>query len=665
MNNKKLDRIIRDYRKQIIVFVSLTVILFGLLLTYKYFVEPYCSREKPILVNTRSVREDVTFTSSDDIISQTFSVKECHIKKIAIWINTSGLTDTTDFSIKLKNLDQNQIVEEWQREISPEHGDGGIEFELSEPIGVLEETEFQIELSIIDLNYSGEFAVKCTNWNTYPMGALEINGIQQDSDMVFWIYDNPTMMINNLFVFIVGIIVIGFLVIIYIINNKKDVKEESLFLIMGILLGTLYLWVWAPYSAPDEVRHFSTAYYYSNILLGEEAISDDGQVLMREEELKFNNQEEFTRLSTYSLIVDNLFEISDDNEMIESGETMLNVPWVPYAFQIMGITVGRICNLSCVGVLFLGRIFSFAFYLFVGWLSLRILPSYKKILFVILLFPGVIEIAMSYSYDNMLNCMSFLFFAYLMHLKYRKRNLELKDAIFISVIMCIAVSIKIIYIFLAILCVILVDDWKKIKKKIWLLFPFASSFIMTLIQRITVINSFVSGEKASEALNGWTIGLALEHPFKCIQLALSTVVVQAERWIKELVWAFPEYSNISFSDILPWLFIIILFVVTLDESEKTILTKKEKISVTVLLSCVFISMLGVFLLAELTYTNSIIIGGIQGRYFLPLLPWFMILVRTSKNININIKKYTYLIPTSIFLLNTRFIVEIFVSVIKR
>ena len=39
------------------------------------------------------------------------------------------------------------------------------------------------------------------------MGALEINGIQQDSDMVFWIYDNPTMMINNLFVFIVGIIV--------------------------------------------------------------------------------------------------------------------------------------------------------------------------------------------------------------------------------------------------------------------------------------------------------------------------------------------------------------------------------------------------------------------------------------------------------------------------
>lgn len=143
--------------------------------------------------------------------------------------------------------------------------------------------------------------------------------------------------------------------------KQEDFDATKIFVLLGSCIGILYLVFWSPFSAHDECRHYATAYKYSNILLGEEVKGENDEILIREEDLKFNNQEEFTRLSTYSLIFDDIFRKCESDKLIESCEKGLDISWVPYFPAILGITIARLLNLSSVGLLFVEEVFLYCF----------------------------------------------------------------------------------------------------------------------------------------------------------------------------------------------------------------------------------------------------------------------------------------------------------------
>ena len=68
------------------------------------------------------------------------------------------------------------------------------------------------------------------------------------------------------------------------ISARKNCKIESLFVLAAAGLGTLYLFVLPPLSAPDEVSHYISAYKLSNQLMGKTATEEHGLVYIRAED---------------------------------------------------------------------------------------------------------------------------------------------------------------------------------------------------------------------------------------------------------------------------------------------------------------------------------------------------------------------------------------------
>lgn len=660
-NERMNGSLIERNKDKIKLGLLMLVVLCVIILNYKYSVEPQLARDKPILVNTRGERTDIVGLKGGDTIEQSFQVEDCNIKKFSLWINSTKMNSKSKIVVSLKNISTDEIIQEWEKEIDSEHGDAGITFHLDKLIQVKEKNQFLISIELGDDLLENELSFKQSEWNAYAFGEMKINSKVQKGDMAFWIYDGPAVFIKYMYWAFGILIMVGTFVLLKNVD-KKSFDEKKVFLFIASIIGILFMVFWSPFAAPDECRHYATAYYYSNLLLGEEPRGENGEVLIREEDLKFNNQEEFTRLSTYSLIFDELLEKSDSNRMIESGEQGLDVSWSAYFPAIIGISVARLLDLSCVGLLFFGRGFSLLFYLLIGWMTIYLIPHGKKTMMCLLLFPGIIQMGVSFSYDNMIDSLFFLYFAYILYLK-EKGKTRVVDVILISIILCIAAPIKFIYIFLGIFCIFLLGD--NIKRKILWSLPFISCSLVSLVQKIITIQGKLNVSHLERA-DRWSISLIFANPIKCFCLCWNTIIEKLECWIKEMVWGFPEYSAIKFPDILPWIFIIILIITLFEIKKNSCFDRKNNIVIAFVSFLILGELLGVFLLEPLTSFNSTIIGGIQGRYFLPCIPWILFAVAGKlKTTNINTEKYIRFIPIGIFILNIMFVNIVISSVIIR
>ena len=62
---------------------------------------------------------------------------------------------------------------------------------------------------------------------------------------------------------------------------RKKAALEMVFAVCVLALGSMYLAVLAPLSAPDEVSHFITAYRLANTIMGQPAADENGHVYIR------------------------------------------------------------------------------------------------------------------------------------------------------------------------------------------------------------------------------------------------------------------------------------------------------------------------------------------------------------------------------------------------
>ena len=84
---------------------------------------------------------------------------------------------------------------------------------------------------------------------------------------------------NVLFAVLMGIFCLSTLLIFY-----HKCRAEHVFLALAILFGAIYLYILPPNSAPDTVIHGTTAYHYSNVLLGIRESGDAGKMTMRSQD---------------------------------------------------------------------------------------------------------------------------------------------------------------------------------------------------------------------------------------------------------------------------------------------------------------------------------------------------------------------------------------------
>ena len=420
-------------------------------------------------------------------------------------------------------------------------------------------------------------------------------------------------------------------------------KKLWLFPLTAVFLVLFYMAVLPPFSAPDEQRHFVTAYRISSEMMGQKSVADEAflsEATAKEKEIVENGgtvlvragdarQEPYSQVGrdSYALMLDEIFSRDPGGKVTVRPEQPVGVTPVVYLPQALGITFARILGLGYIPLIFMGRLFNLLAFAGIVTLAVKVMPFRREILMAVSCLPMTLHLAASLSYDTMLIALTMLFLAWCMYLAYEKSSVEIKDVVILALILVLLEPCKIVYLPLTGLCLLIPKKKFQSEKHYWVSLL---TVVAVMAAAVFMMNFVVVAAWAKDTQNylswsqtpGFTLADVLHDPYHIFQVYWETLVVKADYYQATMLGAYlgnldPELSIPYFCIFLLW---GVLFVCSLRQAgERVMFTGGQKVWTVVLivLSCclVLFSMLLGWTPKDFTY-----ITGIQGRYFIPILP---------------------------------------------
>ncbi len=197
---------------------------------------------------------------------------------------------------------------------------------------------------------------------------------------------------------------------------------SRIYLLLGSVFGILFLLLSVPGRIPDEHVHIAGAYYISDLMCGQAPETGDF-VNMRAEDavvLDKNTEDIHTDGGTSLLIPywESLIDgqMTDEETLVPSAYKRPDTAPYQYFLPSLGITAGRFLHLNAARTFFLGRLFSLLLSVLLTALAIRLAPVGKEIFLVLALTPMYLQQASSFSYDAFVNASAFALTALALYL---------------------------------------------------------------------------------------------------------------------------------------------------------------------------------------------------------------------------------------------------------
>ena len=434
------------------------------------------------------------------------------------------------------------------------------------------------------------------------------------------------------------ILVILYIGIIQILAyGKKAVKPEKLFVISTIVLALGYMVFFAPVKVPDEQLHYASAYRISNFMLFQWDQANTDEVLMRACDSDFYSiHAPYGKMTgdSYASLVENFHFFAGDTSRV-SYDTVYSgsVPW-GYLASAFGIAVGRLLHLGAIPVFYLGRMLNIAQYCILLYIAMKRAPMMKGALIAMSAFPMTLHLIASYSYDGVCIGLSALFVAEVVRMIYGE-DISWKQIIYSAVLAVLIAPNKLVY--TPILFMILLVPNEKLKK-LWkhpviLKLGILGVGVLALLAiQLPTMLGYTGTETATAYVawaeeEGYTLSWALAHPQGTLRVYLHTFLVKTDYYLTTMLGSslgwfqfdLPMFLYLPFG-----IFFLLACFRKKGEPEAISYGAKIWIGLLILASAMLI-ITSMFL--SWTPISYDVIQGVQGRYFLPLLPAGWILIR--------------------------------------
>lgn len=400
------------------------------------------------------------------------------------------------------------------------------------------------------------------------------------------------------------------------------------------ILGLAFTFLVPPLQKPDEHGHFIRSILLSH---GKIFLTNKDEIMPIEKQyydlvhdpllnkIPYHSQVKFdTRWYLRSLFADkNAYQFVNESTW---GQFMLPASsYLPYA---VGISFGRLLNLNAYITFFMGRyaMFFIAFFWMI-FLYKRTPQTFKPILIFIFSIPMLIHQLSGYNYDAMQYMMGFSLFVLMLNLL-QKKKLTWTDLGLLSGLFILYLILKLS--FEPMLLLIFLIPYNKIDKKFSGYFKKIFFIIAIILAGYFLTKSifFISASHYSRHPIGVNPTLQaqyiLNHPIKYLQIFTQSSVNLAKFHAQGLIGIFGwlDYS-------MNW-WVYVLFIGTgVYLVLTTKLEKKDRMmpwQVFLIFGSLFLTyafMMTIFYLNWKT-VGSPVIDGTQGRYFLSLLPFFLL-----------------------------------------
>ena len=431
---------------------------------------------------------------------------------------------------------------------------------------------------------------------------------------------------------------------------------QKIHLSTGIIVfsvGIVYMCAMPVSMVPDESVHLFTAYHTSNMMMGidENGCEKKGCVMMREEDSLYNHQAyDYTDENIVSFL-SQIGQKSTNENLVASGWGVMHGNEYLFIPCSLGISVARLLHLNTASLFFLGRLFNFVFYVVLSMLAVYLIPFGKLLLSSILTMPMSFQQGMSFSYDVCVNSIAFLLTAIAFKFAYENtKKVNWKKAIpllFFTFILAKAKGHAYITIALLPYIILFMNHLKCSNKKqtkvilstvlVILLIVATGLGIMMIVNNNHLVSytpSYLSYADAEK----YSISFLLNHPRYIPRIIFGTLFVYG-----------PYYLLTFVGHLLGWLELEILALFTVFSDTKKITSNKRSISIIAsLISIVFIF---AGLLLAWTPINTVLVQGVQGRYFIPVALPLLLGLGGIKTKKLNLS-WLYLVQNCLVILMT-------------
>lgn len=476
-----------------------------------------------------------------------------------------------------------------------------------------------------------------------------------ENDLSHKLYLGKVSVIDNIEVnyYRIFALISSFMLVFVLVAYRKKLSENLhiAFLLLAITVG-LNICIMNPmHYSYDEKEHFIRAYEVSRFDFGLRNevehfwIDNADKFLEKIYPVHQNNKEKSSYVRQFSSA-----EYPNKEYFISTASTY---PFVPYIMGGLGILIGRMLHLPFVWTFYLGRIISMLGYVAITAWCIKNIKFGKKILFLLALLPALIFLTTAYSADTYTLAAGFFAMTLWINMIVQNGRIQKKQMFGFAGALAVMIMCKVTYAPLCLLFFSVSSEKFNSKMQAW-----KNKILVLLSSGVVAIGTFLYSN--SKGLNQWNmpgtdvggqIKYIFAHPIRYICLVGNDMAHNINVYLTGVT------TSLAYNKPLPEVFIVILVVILCviavvnDESEQMILNKKTK---GILLFSIISSwgLISTALYITFTPVGSMVISGIQGRYFAPLLFPVLLLLKNNKiysNINAN-RLNMMLIGTSAFFL---------------
>jgi uncharacterized membrane protein len=409
-------------------------------------------------------------------------------------------------------------------------------------------------------------------------------------------------------------------------------KLEYIYLVAALSLGMAYMFVMTPLAVPDEGHHYQSAHELSGYLLF------DGNPRMAD-----RRYFDYSSFSHFHNVPSAYIRFMDEGIYILRGEAeVIDIPlsyrndfplWnIP---QALGVTIARIIGLSFFGAFYLGRLFNLVFYTLCMTFSIKHLKAFKLPVFLIGLMPMNLHQAASFSYDAFIHGAAIVFFAYAVSGIYERDSFRWREFSLLLVFGALLAPAKVVYFPVIFMVFIVAWRWKETAgNKAWILA--AAIFSAAAASTLLFTMAHIARDFVGENINTWTgehnytLSFVLGNPVETMGIFMRTLINNSAFYMNTMFGGVLAGLTISMPK---WITIttVILIIISIIYGKKDEWQPSGKERFYYFMICASVIFL-VLLTSFIGWTTHGLteVAGIQGRYFIPVLPLALLVLRFKK-----------------------------------
>lgn len=451
----------------------------------------------------------------------------------------------------------------------------------------------------------------------------------------------------------VSVIVVAFAyLLIRALESRVRHRVEMAFLVGLISCGLLYSVVFAPGTVPDETYHFEASYKLADYIMLQGPTVDSLPVRADDSALLDGMLQSWALgYDKYRSVIDQFaFFVNDASrvavEPVSSFDWTANPPYIKLP-SALGIVLATLLNLGSFPLFYLGRFFNLLMFAALAYFAVRITPVGKNAMMVAGLLPMTLHLASSYSYDAGIMGLAFLLTGMCLRAVYGEGLMSRKEKAGIVVVAVLLAPCKVVYTVIALLVILIPRKrfsstaasarFKAIAIGCALLSVLVFRAAGLLQMAGVASSSTAEGSRGDEYGTFYSLSGLVSDPLNTVLLFLRTFDVQGSFYLDTLVGGSLAWFQADLKAPL-YITVALLFIVVLSaqrsEGDNAVIPSAHRVL------CGGLALaggLGVILsmLVGWTFTSESVVQGVQGRYFLPLLPMAALIIR-SKHMSIDI-----------------------------